>query len=309
MKPKAVALASVLGLALGAVAAHLAVSGAFAIAASSQAERMPNVRNFRTRDWMWIASAYFDANAGAGVVAVGSSFTYGFRLSSGNAFPAVLSDLLGEPVLNASAIGASMLGERFILCGERRHRRAIILEVPLVNETANLRGQKLTGLMDCPDWHTGSFFSFALARVRGLWWMSALGDADARPDEGTIVIGKVPDDYFVNAAEFDRIEPALMQRMRELYEAALPLADEVYLLVTPVYLAGVTDAGQSAEAVRVQVERAYRDCAAIAQSRCISTASLLDRRELYLNLTHLNGAGHAALAEIVAEALRAQALP
>lgn len=291
---------------LGAAAAHLAVSVAFSVAASSQSARMLRVQNFQTPEWMHVASGYLRANASARIVAMGSSFTYGYGLFDDAAYPAVLARLLGEPVLNASIVAASMRGEQFVLCAETIHRRPVILEVPLVNETASFRGHPVpAGLDPCPPWATGTFLGLALGNIRGLAWVAALGDTDARADQGgSVRVGRLPDDYFASADEFHRVEPAIAQRMAQLYDAAAAHADQVYMLVTPVYLPGVSQAGQNAANVEAQFRAVEADCRRLAGPRCISTAGFVDRPDLFSNLTHLNAAGHAALAEAVAAALR-----
>ncbi len=302
-KPLALSLAIVLGV---AAAAHLAFSVGAAYVMANYGPRAVDISVFPRRilDAPDLIGGYAQANVTPGMTIVaGSSFSFGYPFPATLSFPYALS----PDVKNLSAVGAGLsLIVRAQLCemkARKIHAKAIIVEVPLVNETYEITHYSHKP-PNCSDEPRRSLFGYAVRQFIGLKWFKLLDDPYSdTADSKKINIEKVKSDYFVSQQEFDDARPLLTQHMQIAFELTRELADEAYLFVTPVYIDGVAQAGDDPARVLEQYEFAQQECRAIAGDHCIDTSDMLHRIEFYMNLTHINGTGAAYLGKVFRDEL------
>jgi hypothetical protein len=66
-----------------------------------------------------------------------------------------------------------------------------------------------------------------------------------------------------------------------------------------VFVGGLAEIGEDTAALRHQMQATVAACEHVPGVKCVETSSLWINRSYYYNLTHLNQAGHRALAEIL----------
>lgn len=287
---------------LAAGAMHLAFSAGAAFTMTSYKDRIFDVREFpHPSDFAPLVGGYVQALPASTVVA-GSSFSFGYPLSADKTLASGLPD-----TVNASVVGGGFdLITETILCEIKARGlrpKAIVLEVPLINEVYNI-GKNGVRPIACAETAHPSLLSFALGYPVGTQWFDLLTDPYSDTRDRSIQIQPVFQGYFVTREQFEAGKTTLRERMRATYLLGSESADAVYMFVTPVYIPGITDAGDDPQKVLEQFKFAEQACMEIAGSRCISTADMLDQRDFYSNITHINGVGAAFLRDLIGAALR-----
>jgi hypothetical protein len=253
------------------------------------------------------------------VAFVGSSVTYGYPWAEPFVFSRLFADARPDAtVVNASIVAADITGiNEWVICAARRNNvrvRALVLELPVVNTTAHfirLREQGLRGghLAACEAGETDpGYLRLAVAEPRGLGWLTFLSRTDASERiEGSIRLMPVPDDYFASAEKFASIREDYALGIRRLLTNALQVADTVYAFPSPVFVDGLAEIGRDPVMLAEQLAATDAACAEVPGVRCLDTARLWADRSLYINLTHLNQAGHRATAELMLASVDAPA--
>ena len=140
--------------------------------------------------------------------------------------------------------------------------------------------------------------------LRGISWLRFLWNGEARETvESAIRIGPVPKDYFASATNFGAIQQDYADRIRETLNNAQQVADVVYAFPSPIYVGGLEEIGEDADAIREQLKHTVEACASVPGVRCVDTSSIWMNRTYFYNLTHLNQAGHRAAADLLAAAI------
>lgn len=293
---------------LAAALLHVAISFAAATVAASYSKRVFKTSEFGGKNLAVLVGSYIEARLenDKSIIAGGSSFSFGYPFPAEFAWPAQLGEQLREPVVNAGVIASGADGIRQAVMCQMSARglktKTLILEVPLVNELSSLKASR--GGPTCSIQDRRSLVRFALENAIGLKWVDALRDEyAATADRPEIAIAPLPDNYFATPDHFERVKDVFAQNMAFDFAKAKEVAAYVYLFVTPVYIPGVAEGGGDAAEVERQFKFAEAACVEIAADRCIETGSMLFTRELYANLTHLNRAGHAEMARLVAATL------
>lgn len=300
-----------------AVAAGVAHLISATIAAVALAYLFPH-RIFNARDWPgdWdershVVGSFFierTRDAGSPVVAfAGSSVSYGYPWRDEFIFSRRFADERPDlDVINASIIATDVTGLRdYVVCAAERNDiklAAVVIEIPVVNTTSHLvrsrkNGQTVAANDRCrPAARDAGYLQLALTRPRGIGWFGFFANTDARErEELPIQIRPVPENYFASALDFGAIREEYVRRMKTLLAGAQQIAGTVYAFPSPIFIPGVTEAGADAAAVRQQLETTVAACESMPGIHCLETSSVWEDRSLYLNVTHLNQAGHAAL--------------
>jgi hypothetical protein len=300
-------------LLIAAAAAYLVASAALAVAISAtNRERIYDIREFNPEGFNppLLAGAYLSRMVTPeSVVFVGSSFTFGYPFAAAASMPSAFAARTGLPTVNASVIGASIEGiERYFLCEMQRRNlraRAIVVEIPLINEAHFMKSvlpQNLTRRGECMEGWTPSLITM-IATHPSLVWLRRAGDDYSLNGDETHPITPIPDDYLSTPDHFNRIKQSLSIRIGDVLAEAGNHADAVYAFTTPASLDRVEKGGHLAIELRRQLAFGEAECVARLGPRCVRTADLSDRPELFYNVAHMNRAGNTALADRIAASM------
>jgi len=305
MGPNLKYLAKMTGLtAVLAIFVHVLVSGAVAAYASWYfTNRLPDVQKFAEGPKVpSLVSGLIGLTVpNNGIMAVGSSFTFGYPHDEKFAFP----QSLGAYNLGVVGLGLNGVHDWLICAMQQRHLRSrtLIVEIPLINDMnwvpSNIDRARIVG---CPNTQYGSFFRFVLANPIGTGWASFLFDHYRQiAPQDAISIAKAPAGYFASRANFQRAKDVLRTNIKTTYDAARLISDDVILFVTPIYLPGLEQASADRAAVTEQFNEAQKFCREAAGDHCLDVASLVTDPRNFFNLTHFNGVGSRALAALIAK--------
>jgi hypothetical protein len=245
------------------------------------------------------------------VAFVGSSVTYGYPWAEPLVFSRLFANARPDAtVVNASIVAADITGiNDWVICAARRNNvrlRAVVLEIPVVNTTAHFirlreEGRRGGHLAACEAGETDpGYLRLAVTEPRGLGWFTFLSRTDAAERiESPIRLVPVPDDYFASAEKFASIREEYALGIKRLLNNALQVADTVYAFPSPVFIAGLAEIGRDPLMIAEQLAVTDAACAEVPGVRCLDTARLWADRSLYINLTHLNQAGHRATADLM----------
>lgn len=278
--------------------------------------RIFNLRKAKNpgRDWEAMSAAFLHQvledttkNKRPAVLFLGSSFTYGYPWQEPIIFSSMAAKRLPDwRVANLSLIGgdiAGILGFTTCALGGDIKPDVLIAEIPLVNSIAQLTPNTPVSIRQCTSSgeHT-DYWGLVLTRPYGLGWLSLLWDEEAynKPDSN-IQIEKLPSSYFATEQRFIDIKPQFALLVKDYVERLSSAANKVIVYVSPVYIAGIKEAGGDGAAVEKQIEFAYSICKENAKVTCIDPSSIQLGREMFYNLTHLNQRGHRALGEYFAQ--------
>ena len=246
------------------------------------------------------------------IVFAGSSVMYGYPWDERFVFTHLFAEQKpASKVINASIVAADIKGVNDgIVCsalGNRIRFDAVVIEVPVVNTTSHLvqsrkSGHRAAPLQQCgADQDDSTYFELAVRHPRGIGWLRFLWNSEARETvESTIRTGPVPRDYFATAADFEAIRQDYADRIRETLTNAQQMAEVVYAFPSPIYLGGLEEIGEDEPGIRHQLQTAVDSCASVPGVRCLDTAAIWMNRSYFFNLTHLNQAGHRAVADLLA---------
>jgi hypothetical protein len=109
----------------------------------------------------------------------------------------------------------------------------------------------------------------------------------------------VPEGYFTTADDFAAVKGVFASQVRETLSKARTVANTVYAFPSPVYVAGLREIGEDAAAVDDQIRAALTACASVSGVHCVDPATVLTTPAYYYNFTHLNVAGHRAMADLL----------
>ena len=311
------------GVAVTALIGHMLV----AFVAAAAIHRLFPHRIYNARVWsdtgnerFHLVGTFLVENAppsAAPVIAfAGSSVTYGYPWDERLIFSRLFAEKKDtSKVINASIIATDVTGiNDWIVCGAWRNRIQLdvaVIEIPVVNTTSHLiqarKDGRHAGIGACePGAGDPGYFRLAAMRPRGIGWFRFLSNTEAREtEEMPVQIVPVPKGYFASAADFAAIREDYVGRIRTLLGNAQQVARTVYAFPSPVFVGGLAEIGEDANAVREQLQTAVDACASVPGVRCLDTADLWQRRSYYFNLTHLNQTGHRALADFLAQAIDA----
>jgi hypothetical protein len=245
------------------------------------------------------------------VAFVGSSFTYGYPWQESVIFSRRATGLFPEAmVLNLSMLSAdtSSLND-WVFCSAKASGIAFdvaVVEIPVVNEASQLAQYRRRGLPPPPmtplarcglEPRTANYAGYFARHPYGVGWLRPLWDPNAyeQPDR-TLPSVVVPPHYFADSADFAGIEREYAARVRAMLSGARAQSRSVIAYPSPILLSEVAKAGQDVAALRRQLEVALEACRAVPDVVCVEPAFLYDRREDFLNLTHLNQRGHEEMA-------------
>ena len=266
------------------------------------------VANFR------LVGTFLNSRAKTGrhpiVVFAGSSVTFGHLWHERVTFAGLFADRhAAATVLNASIIAADVSAMNdWIVCAARRNHLAmdvVVIELPVVNSLSylvNLRhvGVEPAALSSCDGGTDLGYFGVAATTVRGAGWARFLWNrSHSSTTERQISIGPVPKGYFASAADFAAVKPAFAKQVTTTLSNAQSVASAVYAFPSPVFVGGLVEIGEDADAVREQLRAALEACRSVTGVQCIDPSPLYTERSYYDNFTHLSVAGHRAMANLL----------
>lgn len=301
-----------------AAVAHLVA--AIAVTASLHLlypHRIFNVRNFSDTpvEGFQLIGTYFNETTRRAerpvVVFAGSSLSYGYMWDERVTFPYLFGATRpAAKVLNASIIAADVSAVNdWIVCAAKRnqiHLDTLVVELPVVNTLSYLvnthrDGHPPSPLSTCTESALDpGYLRFTLSKFRGLGWIRLLwGSQTHERGERQIRIERVPKGYFASAADFDSVRGNFAGQISATLTRAQSVASTVYAFPSPVFVSGLAEVDQDGPAVRQQLDAALEACQSVAGVRCIDPSEVYAERSYYSNLTHLNQAGHRAMAALL----------
>jgi len=311
------------GVVVAAVLSHLLASAAVAGSLYAlHSHRIFDVRrfsddavaNFNLVGTFLIARA--TANKSPLVVFAGSSVTFGHLWHEKVTFAGLHGNRHPEKtVLNASIIAGDVSAMNdWLVCAARRNQLAIdtlVVELPVVNSLSYLvnlhhAGVKPAALSLCQDAVPDrGYFGMAATTVRGTGWVRFLWNrSHSSTTERTISVGPVPKGYFASSADFEAVKASFSQQIATTLTNARSVAAVVYAFPSPVFVAGLRDIGEDADAVQAQLRYALEACQAVPGVHCVDPTALYSERGYYDNFTHLNAGGHRAMADLLDTRMR-----
>ena len=300
----------------GAAVAHACIAvGVTAAIDPLYAHRMYDVRKWpgRSEDAFKLAGTYLreriERSSPPITLFAGSSVTHGYPWTQRQTFASVYGRAKGTQAVNAGILGLDVSGiNDWVICAARANRihvETVIVEVPVVNTVAQLVNYHRAGtpappMSDCAGIELSPRHGmWAWSRPFGIGWLVFLWEEDAYPKPDMIVTLKpVPAGYFTPADDFAAVSGVYENQIATLLERAGTIANRVYAFPSPVFLAGLEELHH--DAVRAQMASALSACRRVEGAGCLDTLFLGDRPDFFINLTHLNQAGHRVLAEWLA---------
>jgi len=248
-------------------------------------------------------------------VFAGSSVTHGYPWTQRQTFAYQFGALRGAPTVNAGILALDWSGVNdWIVCSAIRnaiHVETLVLEVPVVNTVSHLvsldrAGHPMPTLSDCGDSAPDpSYAALAASRPLGLGWAVFLWEEEAYSKVDSVMrIAPVPAGYFTSERDFAPVAKTFETQITEVVRRAAGVATRVYVFPSPVFAAGLAQIGEDANAVRQQMRSVVTACRGVAAAGCVDTSALGERQDYFINFTHLNQAGHRALAAMLHEHIR-----
>jgi hypothetical protein len=280
-------------------------------------------RVFDVRQWsddvvasFRLIGTYLKSNARGGdrpvLLFAGSSVTFGYPWHERFVFSRLVANQRPDyRMLNGSIIAADVSGiNDWIVCAAKRNRirfDAIVVEVPVVNTLAYLANLHRAGVA-APNLTTceaedrdPDYLQFVLLQSRGLGWIDFLWNSEGDAvDEQHMRLDPVPNGYFASAADFAAVADAFASQIVQTVNNARTIAGKVYVFPSPVFVKGLTQVGEDAENVGAQLRAALVACQSVRSVQCIDPSPVYADQAYFYNFTHLNQAGHRALAEVLA---------
>lgn len=244
------------------------------------------------------------------VVFAGSSVTFGFLWDERVTFAGLFAERHpSDTVLNASIIAADVSAMNdWIVCAARRNHislDSVVIELPVVNSLSYLvnlqhAGIEPAALSSCDGGTDLGYFGLAATTVRGAGWVRFLWDrSHTSTSERKISIGPVPKGYFASATDFAAVKRGFATQITTTLSNAQSVASAVYAFPSPVFVAGLSEIGEDADAVREQLRAALEACRSVPGVQCVDPSAMYTERSYYDNFTHLNVAGHRAMADLL----------
>jgi hypothetical protein len=251
------------------------------------------------------------ASTAPAAVFFGSSVAYGYPWQEEVIVSAAYArQRPDQHVLNVSVVGADLAFlDDAVLCGASNaglRADAVIIEFPVVNSVNNRVRIAQWEVPPTCDETIGpvGYWSFVMRHPLGAGWLPFIWDnkAFAKADQH-LMHPRVYGGFFVSVTEFAVIEPQFRVEIAAVLARAKTIGRRVYAFPSPVFLAGVQEAGYAAESVRTQLASALAACREVPGVDCLDPAPFYARRDLYLNLTHFNQRGNQAFGEWLAAAV------
>ena len=241
------------------------------------------------------------------VVTVGSSLTFGHPFTEKWTMAGNLNRMGIQTVnLGVTALGLQGISH-WVLCEMQSRNikaRAVVLEIPLINEMSWLPHQATEAARTgpCPSKNTGGLFRVFVERLYGIDWVPILRDRyrNVNPPDYPNLERRVPDGYFATSDAFKKVIPVFRENIALMYAQAKSISDNVILFVSPVYLEGLAGRTDQEASVREQFAGVLKMCQEIAGSNCVDTTPLTAHELNFYNLSHINGNGAKALANLIA---------
>lgn len=303
-----------LGAAAAAVLTHCLIAVAVTAAIDPlYAHRMYDVRKWPgpAADGLRLAGTYLRERVARMsprlTLFAGSSVTHGYPWTQRQTFAHLYGRARAIGTVNAGILGLDVSGVNdWVICAAKGNRvrvSTLIIEMPVVNSVSQLATYRRVGstvppLSDCADAAVSPPYSaWALSRPLGIGWLVFLWQEDAYPKPDIVItVEPVPAGYFTPTLEFRAIADRYEEQIRSLLVNASTIADRVYAFPSPVYVGGLDQIGEDAASVREQVARALAACRNTGHARCLDSSFLGERQDYFMNFTHLNQAGHRAMA-------------
>jgi hypothetical protein len=281
------------------------------------ADRMYDVRKWPgpATDGFKLAGTYLreriDRSSPPITLFAGSSVTHGYPWTQRQTFASLYSRARGTVTVNAGILGLDVSGVNdWIICAARAnaiHVATLIIELPVVNTISQLVNYDVAGtpvppMSDCADTDPPREYAvWAWSRPLGIGWLVFLWDEHAYPKPDIVIrIEPVPAGYFTRTPAFNAVAGVYERQIATLLTHASTIADRVYAFPSPVFAAGLEEIGEDAGAMRAQVAATVSACGRIEGVHCLDTSFLGERRDYFMNFTHLNQAGHRKMAEWLA---------
>ena len=281
------------------------------------ADRMYDVRKWPgpATDGFKLAGTYLreriDRSSPPITLFAGSSVTHGYPWTQHQTFASLYRRTRGTVTVNAGILGLDVSGVNdWVVCTARAnaiHVATLVIELPVVNTIAQLvnyhaAGRPLPPMSDCEGAATSPGYGrWAWSRPLGIGWLVFLWEEDAYPKPDIVIrIEPVPAGYFTPTGDFNAVRGAYERQIVTLLTHAGLIADRVYAFASPVFAAGLDQIGEDAHAVRAQAAATLAACRRVEGVRCLDSAFLSERRDYFMNFTHLNQAGHRVMAEWLA---------
>ena len=304
--------------ALFAIVSHLLVAlAAVGVLHRLYPHRIFDVRSFSDNpvEGFRLIGTYLNENArhqvAPVVVVAGSSVSYGYLWPERVTFARLFADARpSAKVLNVSIVAADVSAVNdWIVCAARRNQirvDSLIVELPVVNTlsylvTTHRSGHAPSPLSTCEEFpRDPGYFRFAVTKIRGSGWIRLFWSGQTyKRGERQIRIESVPKGYFASAEDFESVRGGFAAQISATLTRAQSVADRVYAFPSPVFVPGLAEVGEDAAAIRQQLDAALAACRSVPGVGCIDSSGLYDGRSFYSNLTHLNQAGHRAMAALL----------
>lgn len=305
----------VIGAAVAAALTHALIAVTVTAAIDPlYAGRMYDVRKWPgpQADGFKLAGTYlrerFERSSPPVTLFAGSSVTHGYPWTQRQTFASLYSRARGRSAVNAGILGLDVSGVNdWIICAavaNALHAATLVVEVPVVNTVSQLAsyhraGRPVPPMSDCAGTEQSQRYdTWAWSRPLGIGWLVFLWEEDAYPKPDiTMTVEPVPPGYFTPTREFTAVSGQYQAQIALLLKNAGTIADRVYAFPSPLYAGGLEHIGQDAGAVRAQVAAVLSACRRVEGVGCLDTSFLNERRDYFMNFTHLNQAGHRVMAE------------
>jgi len=315
---RSVLLRFIVGAFSAAALAHVATS---VLAAAALRELYPH-RIYDVRKWsddavasFRLVGSFLNENAVPQdrpvIVFAGSSVTFGYRFPEQVTFARLFADRHQDArVLNVSIIAADVSAVNdWIVCAARRndvHVDTLVIELPVVNTLTYLVKGQQSGHAPPPlsvcersDRDPG-YLRLALTAFRGTGWLGFFWTrTPLLGSDGPVQIERVPKGSFAGAPDFDTVRRPFAEQIATTLRNAAIVGRRVYAFPSPVFAAGLDQIGEDSAALRAQLNAALDACRSVASIGCIDPSALYDESRYFYNFTHLNHAGHRAMADLV----------
>lgn len=305
-----------------AIVAALCLHASMAIAVTAGLRALYPQRIFDVRQWpdnpaeaFRLVGMFLNENARPTgrpvIVFAGSSVTYGYPMDDRVTFAHLFANARPHAkVLNTSIVAAdvSAVNDSMICAAKRNaiHVQTVVIEIPVVNALNYLvnvhhAGRQPSPLSQCDSLPADpGYLRFALSTLRGTGWVRFLwGNQPYATGEGHLRIDPVPQGYFAAAHDFEAVRDAFALRITGTLSNAKSVASEVYAFPSPVFVGGLAEVAQDVGAMRQQLQAALAACESVPAVHCIDPSAFYLERSYYSNLTHLNPAGHRAMANLL----------
>lgn len=286
-------------------------------------DRVPNVRHVdfdRKKAPNLLVSYMIDRGSDDKdkILFTGSSFSWGYPFPKISSYPYLLKNKLSDKnVVNMSVVGDNPLYTRQTLCLLNRHGIKVdklVVEVNLANfSPVNERFLENDSLKRCENYSDLEFaldgflpyISFFFSTPVGLNHFDIVHDQFDYPRERDRVFrfNKLREGYFNTPSEAENTFEAKSKVITTMLNAAKEVSNEVIFFIAPINSYGVRLSQYNVESLKKQAEDIVKACKTIEGVICLDTNFDIDKK-YFMNITHLNMAGHEFFADYIIDYLK-----